>query len=99
MIVKTYEEALNNFEKLLFKPPFSVSGYYINDSRGQTIVECGNIYTAKALMNLLNNLPPPLDKEVTKNVEKVSTPYALKILSLLDNKKAPDEESDLKKLL
>lgn len=57
--VDRYTKALTKFSNSTYLEPFKANGYYVEDRRGDTVVECNNTELAKTLAELLNNLPNP----------------------------------------
>lgn len=97
-----YEKALKKFAIRGFLPPFRDSGFYVDDRRGDTVIECGNPETAKALAELLNSLPDPeLLKKQTPIPESIKVEVQAKSIEkpVLPVIAEESTESKIKKLL
>lgn len=75
--VDKYSEVLKKIQKLNLVGPFRASHRYVDDRRGDTVLECSSEQVAKVMAELLNCLPNPdylkgliVVKEVIKEVEK-----------------------------
>ena len=94
-----YEKALKKFSNSTYLGPFRASGYYVDDRRGDTVIECRNTETAQILADILNNLPHPdlLKNEPKEQVQVNSTVKTVgKITEFI---KEETTESKIKKLL
>lgn len=69
-----YAQAMQKFKKLNLAGPFRASHRYVDDRRGDTVLECSSEQIAKVFAELLNCLPNEvkvLEKEVIKEIIKV----------------------------
>lgn len=69
--LEQYEKTIKKFNNSTYLGPFKATGYYVDDRRGDTIIECNNTDMAKILADILNNLPPP--EMLQKPLEKVDS--------------------------